>query len=168
MSVGVLIGLMRPLSLGQRAAIVAGAVLPDVVDKLILWTTSTTFGRSVGHAPLVWVWLGCVIWLLRRYGRGQWASFVWVGGLSHLLADVYNDACWGLCYSRFVMDAWGAWPYVDSNAFYIKVAAPLWPDVPRSLWWCVPLELATCVITLCVITIGVCRRYGWTNSVRSA
>lgn len=67
-----------------RRGLLVGSVLPDLDLALTLRYPRYVAHRTVGHSLLG---ISAGAWLLRRWG-GFWA--VWLGGLTHLLADELN------------------------------------------------------------------------------
>ncbi len=78
-------------------------MLPDLVDKLLMWTAGTT-GRSCAHNLLFMVLAGLPFLLARRVPL---AYSVWLGGLIHLVLDI-PAVPWFFPFISY--DLWGAVP----------------------------------------------------------
>lgn len=116
-----------------------GALTPDLIDKPLMWSGLTPFGRSVGHALLCWAWLGLIALLWpRRRGAMRALLLAWVlGGLSHLLADLADDLIAALLYTPIAWSAWPLWPWFTPDELQWRAGLALWPC--RNCW--TPLEL---------------------------
>ncbi|MEZ4338544.1 MAG: hypothetical protein R3B82_18135 [Sandaracinaceae bacterium] len=44
-----------------------------------------------------------------------------LGGLSHLVADLVDDAVDGFTTSGFAWSTWGFWPWMDADGWYLRV-----------------------------------------------
>jgi hypothetical protein len=69
------------------AAVLAGAVVPDLVDRPLLWLGLASHSHTVGHSALVAVPAAALAWLYGPRGVG-----LAVGWLLHLAGDVVNVA----------------------------------------------------------------------------
>lgn len=104
LSVRVLWG--RPPTRGEALAVVAAAVLPDLVDKPLAWELHLLNGKSLGHSLAFAVSAAVLAWL--RGGR-RIAAAVGFGLVSHQVADVaYRVALGRNADWTFVI-----WPLVD-------------------------------------------------------
>jgi len=75
---------------GATVALVAGTLVPDLVDKPLAWAFGVVpTGYAVAHSALVAVpALAALVALARRRGRGSVALAYAVGHLSHLAGDL--------------------------------------------------------------------------------
>lgn len=125
--------------------LLAGALLPDLIDKPLMYMGVTPFGRSIGHAPSMWllVWLCWALWVRVRNRSSFHVGVicVLVGAASHLLADLSNDALNGWLFTGFALDGWVGWPWWDADDLYLRV--PAWRTDLRGLW--TPLELGVVI-----------------------
>ncbi len=121
--------------------VLLGALLPDIIDKPLMYLDVTPYGRSIGHAPVVWVlmWLVWLLWVRVRMRSGFHigAIGVLVGVTSHLLADLSNDVINGWLFTGFVFEGWVGWPWVIPEAWYVRVNA--WRSDLKGVW--TPLEV---------------------------
>ena len=70
------------------AAVVAGAILPDLVDRPLLWLGLAGHSHTVGHSLLVALPVSATLaWLV-----GPRGASLGLGWLSHLAGDVVNVA----------------------------------------------------------------------------
>lgn len=137
--------LARPALARPFGWLLAGSLLPDVLDKSILWAGLSPWGRTVGHSVFVWLALGGVAVLLARWGRPS-ASLLVIAGWSHLVLDMLNDLLAGVLYSGWVFSLWFSWPLFNPDMGMLPTTPLL--DAPArmtpwevsvvvfcSLWW---------------------------------
>ena len=89
--VGLALVLRRQVSRAELVAVVAGALLPDLVDKPLAWWFGVLpSGRSLAHSLLLAVPLAVFVLAVAWY-RGQLAAGAafGLGYASHLLGDTY-------------------------------------------------------------------------------
>lgn len=115
-----------------------GALLPDLVDKPMLWLGMTPYGRGVGHALLSWAWMGVIaaLWPARSALKPLLALFVWAG-FSHLAFDAWDDLNASLLFHDVAFSGWAGWPWFNPDQLKLKTGAPPYPC--RSCW--TPAEL---------------------------
>ena len=150
----------RDASAARAAAIFAGTLLPDLIDKSLLYLGQTPYGRSVGHAPLSWavITLLCGAWR-QLSGRGlrRVIQLTLLGAWAHLLTDLCNDAVRGYLMTGYLLDGWIAWPWLNSDGYYL-ITTPL-------LWLCreclSPLELGVIAWALWDLIAVARSRWGW-------
>jgi hypothetical protein len=136
LSIGLLQGRLGPGHL--PSTVVLGALTPDLADKLAFVAGTTPYGRTVGHALVLWVFLAC--WFLARpWPPGR--AFV-LGGLGHLGADLIDDLVGGLEGDRYGFSAWWGWPLLTPDDLSTRVPHLL-PTLSTSLAGPTLLELAT-------------------------
>lgn len=107
------------------AAVALGALLPDLIDKPMLWGGLTPYGRTVGHGLLFWG-AALALWLLSSRRPGTSAALL-VGGFSHLLADLADDLVEGLERTGHVFSAWMGWPVTTPDMVNVQVPHLLEP-----------------------------------------
>ncbi len=77
----------------------------------------------MGHSAFVWALLG-VVWLVafrrRAPETGARLGFVLLGALSHLGADLVDDAVEGLERSGYVFSAWFGWPFTNPDMWNVR------------------------------------------------
>jgi hypothetical protein len=108
---------------GLRACIgwiAAGAIAPDALDKALMLAGAFPWGRTVGHAALAWLCLAAL-------ASGPAARAFVVGGLSHLFADLADDAFAGLVSSGHVYSAWALFPFATADDYELSIG-------PRRAW----------------------------------
>lgn len=94
-----------------------GAAIPDIIDKPLRALDLVTYSRALGHsffffAALVLFWL----WLRERKQKmGRLVGWGLAGMITHLIADVVNDAFRGLEARGFLFTAWLGWPITDAR-----------------------------------------------------
>lgn len=130
-----------PLRLALTAL---GALLPDLLDTPFLWLGFTPYGRTVGHALLLWCG-ALALWLWAR--RPPMGGAVLLGGFSHLVADLANDVNDGFERSGAVFSAWMGWPLTDPEMANVRVL-PLLAPMRHMV---TTLELAT--VATCLIIV---------------
>ena len=141
----------RPASrLARFAPLALGVMLPDLVDKGAMHLGLTPYGRTVGHAAVVWAAAALLVVLIAR-ARGripEGPSLLVLGGASHLLADLLDDAVEGLTFGGPVFAGWAGWPWTNPDMLAVRTpwifARP--EDVVTSL------ELVT-VLTAVVLSV---------------
>lgn len=111
------------------AVAMAGAMLPDVVDKTLLVVGAYPWGRTVGHSLVTWVLLVgigvLVTTTLRGWMYGRWLA---LGAATHLLADFADDLFAGFAYTSYALTSWFLWPLRNPDQWEWRVA-PLAPGV---------------------------------------
>ncbi len=95
----------------NRLAFSIALMLPDLVDKFLMWTVGTT-GRSWAHNLLFLVLAGIPFLLA---GRGSIAYSVWLGTLIHLFLDI-PAVPWFFPFISY--DLWGASPPDYAGGFW--------------------------------------------------
>lgn len=129
-----------PLRLRVLAPVSLGALLPDLIDKPMMWIGSTPYGRTVGHSLLLWGVAGVALALLLGVrARRVTAGYVLLGGFSHLVVDLLDDVAEGLERSGYAFSAWMGWPVTNPDMAYVRV--PHWLEPMRHA--VTALELAT-------------------------
>lgn len=74
---------------GPALAAIAGATLPDLLDKPLAFAGVVDVGRTIGHSLLFALPLVVVVWLLARArDRGVLGVAFAIGYLSHVATDV--------------------------------------------------------------------------------
>ena len=120
--------------------VVLGALLPDLIDKA-LWVSGLVPGtRGVGHSLLLW----CALGLLALWGGTP--RLVAVGGWSHLVADVLDDALCGVFSTGTVITGWLAWPMPAAQVWLG------WSSAPVPYWGA---RFAAEVVVVCVVLVSV-------------
>ncbi len=106
-----------------------GALLPDLIDKPILWSGSSVYGRTVGHSVLVWA-LVCLVaaWARTRRVSGH-AALGWVtlGVVTHGLADVLEGVLMGGLHGKVWATSWWVWPWATPDTWSLLRAGAPWP-----------------------------------------
>lgn len=114
LSVGYLLACQGGTARAQITAACLGALLPDLIDKALLFAHLTPYGRSVGHSALVWwawaLWTHAARHTARDAPGEAWVRWLVIGAMSHLGADLINDLVAGLLYTRFLFSAWYGFP----------------------------------------------------------
>jgi len=74
-------------------AVIAGALLPDLVDKPLAWGMGVLpAGRSLGHSLITAsIVIAVLLPVAVRYGRTKEGVALSVGWLSHISADAYTE-----------------------------------------------------------------------------
>ncbi|MFP4598965.1 MAG: metal-dependent hydrolase [Persicimonas sp.] len=104
--------------------VIFGALLPDLVDKSILYLGVSPYGRTVGHSLLV-LGLCAALWCFFRVrDAGGTRAFGWmlVGWASHFIGDLANDIVAGAHYTGYLFSGWMGWPYTNPDMWEWKVA----------------------------------------------
>jgi len=93
-------------------------ILPDLVDKLLMWTVGTT-GRSWAHNLFFVALVGAPFLLARRFSL---AESTWLGGLIHLVLDIPGVPWFFpfVSYDLFIPEYGGFWEY-----FIIGLTQPI-------------------------------------------
>jgi hypothetical protein len=134
-AVGVLLGLRRFVVSPEPTLIVLGAITPDVLDKSLRLLAVYPWGRTIGHSAVVW---GCLAIL--THGRAR----AWVlGGVSHLVADLLDDAAAGLAHGGHVYSGWAAFPFATADDYAISLGRGRQPDAFPTV-----LEIATIALAI--------------------
>lgn len=130
-------------------AVLLGALAPDLLDKPLRLVGWTPYGRTIGHAALVWLlaWLLWALWRLRAPAPSVWrqrALWFLIGATSHLFADLANDVVAGVLFNAHLFSAWFAYPYRTPDD---------WPWLVGGAWMrcrmCpTPLEVGVVVLAL--------------------
>jgi hypothetical protein len=72
------------------------------------------WGRTIGHSALLWA-------LVAPIARGPRARAFVLGALSHLLADLADDAVAGLVQGGHLYSAWAAFPFATADDFELEL-----------------------------------------------
>lgn len=137
-----------PVRFDRLALVTLGALLPDLIDKPLMFAGVTPYGRTVGHSLVFWAF-ALSLWMAaagRRTPRSAGLGLVVAGGVSHLFVDLVDDVVEGFQSSGFAFSAWAGWPVTNPDMWSWRVA-PLF-DVPRRTEMTTALEIAT--------VLGVC------------
>lgn len=114
-------------SIARLSAIALGALLPDLIDKPLMWMGTTPYGRTVGHSLLLWC-AGLALWLVsRRRSLMGPSSLLLLGGFSHLAVDLVDDVAEGFERTGYVFSAWMGWPVTNPDMAYVQVPHLLEP-----------------------------------------
>jgi len=99
-----------------------GALLPDLVDKSILYLGASPYGRTVGHSLLVLALFSAIWGFLRIQNTGGTRAFGWmlVGWASHLGGDLIDDFIDGAHFSGYLFSGWMGWPYSNPDMWEWK------------------------------------------------
>lgn len=114
-----------PRTIDVRAPlfVVAGALLPDVVDKSLWLLGVFPWGRTVGHAAIVWAGILALVYLWDLSARPiPWARWLAWGGVSHLVCDLVDDFSAGFESSAYAFSAWFGFPLTNPD---------MWPWIVR-------------------------------------
>ncbi len=95
----------------NRLAFSIALMLPDLIDKLLMWTVGAT-GRSWAHNLLFVALAGIPFLLARKYPI---ANGVWLGALIHLVLDI-PSVPWLFPFISY--DLWGANPPEYTGGFW--------------------------------------------------
>ena len=107
-----------------------GALLPDIIDKSLMYLDVYPWGRTVGHSVLVWALFALVAALAR--GRGfTLPRAIALGWASHFCADFLDDLVAGLMYERYTFSAWFTWPYLNPDLYPLILEEPFWGPCNR-------------------------------------
>lgn len=96
-----------------------GALLPDLIDKPLLWLGFTPYGRTVGHSLLLWG-SALLLWLALRRPQ-PWSSAILLGAFSHLAVDLIDDVVEGFERTGYAFSAWLGWPVTNPDMASVKV-----------------------------------------------
>jgi len=111
----------------ERLAITAfGALLPDLIDKPLMWIGATPYGRTVGHSVLLWCAALTLALIVGRRSIGL-SALLLIGGFSHLAVDLIDDLAEGLERSGYVFSAWMGWPVTNPDMAYVQMPHLLEP-----------------------------------------
>ena len=100
-----------------------GSLLPDLIDKPIKILGFTPYGRTIGHSLIVTISFLLLTKALQIY-RSRYAfsaSWIMIGFVSHMIADLYNDVGQGFSQSGYIFNSWFLWPWKTPDDFDIKV-----------------------------------------------
>lgn len=132
---------LQPIGWPGQFALLAGCLLPDLIDKPLRLAGVLPWGRTVGHSAVLWCAMsalalaGAVIhWWRRRAerpehilsGRSQvpgatlvaWVGFaagLSVGGCLHLVGDLLADIESALRGSSVAVSWWFGWPWMNAD-----------------------------------------------------
>lgn len=123
-------GLDEPaVTRGLYVCILAGALYPDLVDKLHMYLGFSPFSRTWGHSVFAIAAVG-VIWVVMRLltARGS-RPLGWflAGWATHFAADFANDLVAGVWYTGYVWSPWFLWPVFDADDLYWEYAPVIYP-----------------------------------------
>lgn len=123
--------------------VAVGALLPDLIDKPLLWLDFTPYGRTIGHSLLLWG-SALLLWLIvQRPMAKSSSSAVLVGAASHLAVDLLDDVVEGFERTGYAFSAWFGWPVTNPDMASVEVPHLLAP-------------MAHAVTTLEVATVAAC------------
>lgn len=83
---------------GQTIAVVAGSLLPDIVDKPLAWTFEIVESAyAIGHSIFVAPFVGVAVYVLaRRFDRPRTGVAFMIAYLSHLASDIVYPVAFGM------------------------------------------------------------------------
>jgi membrane-bound metal-dependent hydrolase YbcI (DUF457 family) len=114
---------------GTLAPVWLGALLPDLIDKPVMWLGLSAHGRTVGHSVLVWALVcACAAWGRVRGAQGASAlGWVALGVVTHGLADALEGALMGGLHGRVWVTSWWLWPWVTPDTWSLAREGAPWP-----------------------------------------
>ena len=138
-----------PVRFDRLGLVTLGALLPDIIDKPLMFAGVTPYGRTVGHSLVFWAFALLLFMVAagRRLRRTPALGLVVAGGISHLLVDLVDDLVEGFQSSGFAFSAWAGWPITNPDMWSWRVTPYL--DVARRTEMTTVLEVAT-VAGVCV------------------
>ena len=138
-------GLLARRPRARAAAVLAGTLAPDLLDKGGKLLGLSVYGRTVGHSVLLWAAFAALVALGRR--RVELASAFLLGGAAHLLADVVDDLSEGLLFSGYVFSAWMGWPFTNPDMANVQLE-PVFGPLPGAT---TPIEALTLLVFVLVM-----------------
>lgn len=125
-----------------------GALLPDIIDKSILFSGLSPFGRTFGHSVIVWMLLFVLVGVFRHFRPGalHYLRFLLIGVLTHILADATDDIVAGHLFTSYPLNAWFTWPFLTPDVEVYRTL-PLMDFLFR---WTI-LEFVVCAWAICVM-----------------
>lgn len=124
-----------------------GGVLPDLIDKPILWLGWSVHGRTVGHSVLTWS-LVCLLaaWAQERRAAGRWwLTWVAAGMGTHYLADLAEALLLGALHARHLATSWWLWPLMSPDTWNYPPGHGHDPLFPDAHYW-IALEALTVLV----------------------
>lgn len=105
---------------GALGCVIFGGVVPDLIDKPILWFGLSVYGRTIGHSVLFWFAVSLIALLVQAKStkNSRWSIYIsWssLGIGSHLLADLMEQAWVGLLRTEFMITSWWLWPLLTPD-----------------------------------------------------
>ncbi|MFK7987524.1 MAG: metal-dependent hydrolase [Sandaracinaceae bacterium] len=126
-----------------------GVLLPDLVDKSLMLSGWTPYGRTVGHSAVLWVGLAGLLVGAATFTRRSlmWPALVLLGGLLHVLVDPVDDVAEGITFGGYLFSAWVGWPITNPDMLSVRVPAVSGPTRFLSTG----LEVATVLSTVLLV-----------------
>ena len=107
-----------------------GALLPDLIDKPILWTGLSVYGRTVGHSVFVWALLSlCAAWASTRGSRhAPTLGWVALGAVAHGFTDALEGLLMGGLNGQVWATSWWMWPWATPDTWSLAREGAPWPS----------------------------------------
>ncbi len=98
-----------------------GALLPDIVDKPLMFLQVYPWGRTLGHSIFVWAAFHLFAAYQHRRPGTQNKPLLWIsfGWLSHFMADLTDDFAQGLSCTGYLFTGWMGWPITNPDMITI-------------------------------------------------
>lgn len=105
-----------------------GALIPDLIDKSLLFAGIYPWSRTVGHSVITWALVAAHVVVASAVFRGSRTSrWMMIGILSHLIADATDDMVAGLLHNSYMLTSWFLWPTANPDQWEWRVAPLLGP-----------------------------------------